>query len=174
VNTFEGLPDVPQSRFELNVNGGPGGILFNFNELCETPSTADTTFTAHSGAIVTSRPPLEVEGCARQIVGASLASRTIKVTRAGIAKVRLRCPARVSRCRDRLAIERASGVSTAARRFGRSQPFFIHSNRKKTIRVRLSRRVVRTLKRRHRLRVMVVGKNGRDRAKATLRLARRR
>ena len=55
INTFEFVPDLPQSYFELNLNGGSGGILNNFEDLCagskvsETDREFDATFTSHSG-----------------------------------------------------------------------------------------------------------------------------
>ena len=33
-NTFPGAPDVPLSRFTLNVNGGKGGLLLAAQDLC--------------------------------------------------------------------------------------------------------------------------------------------
>ena len=35
INTFEIVPDLPQSYFELNLNGGRNGILNNFDDLCK-------------------------------------------------------------------------------------------------------------------------------------------
>ena len=35
VNTFTGIPDLPLSRFELTVNGGPRGLLANAQDLCQ-------------------------------------------------------------------------------------------------------------------------------------------
>ena len=55
-NTFDFVPDVPQSYFELNINGGTDGILNNFDDLCtRRPTRArrqfDATFNGHNGAV---------------------------------------------------------------------------------------------------------------------------
>jgi hypothetical protein len=51
VNTFEGIPDVPLSRFELTIDGGKAGILVNYRALrCGEKLTGNGDFTGHSGA----------------------------------------------------------------------------------------------------------------------------
>ena len=47
LNTFDGLPDVPQARFELNINGGPNGILNAFSDLCTTKPLPIVDATLH-------------------------------------------------------------------------------------------------------------------------------
>ena len=54
-NTFDFVPDVPQSYFELKINGGNDGLLNNFYDLCDTPADSarrqvDATFNGHNGA----------------------------------------------------------------------------------------------------------------------------
>ena len=34
LNSFDSVPDLPISSFELKINGGANGILKNFNDLC--------------------------------------------------------------------------------------------------------------------------------------------
>ena len=66
INTFEAVPDLPQSYFELNLNGGSDGILNNFDDLCSAKNIDrqfDATFTSHSGKTVTTKPHLEIRGC---------------------------------------------------------------------------------------------------------------
>ena len=49
-NTFEGIPDVPLSRFELRLAGGEHGILVNNRRLrCGERARGDAAFTGHSG-----------------------------------------------------------------------------------------------------------------------------
>ena len=66
INTFESVPDVPQSYFELNINGGPDGILNNFDDLC-TGSDVDRRSTRRSRRTTarspTTKPRLEIRGC---------------------------------------------------------------------------------------------------------------
>jgi hypothetical protein len=63
VNTFDGVPDVPLTSFELRINGGRNGILKNFSSLCEKERRGEATFTAHSGKTFSDRPVLEAPPC---------------------------------------------------------------------------------------------------------------
>jgi hypothetical protein len=63
VNTFDGLPDVPVSQFELAIRGGSSGILKNYANLCEKRVLGEAAFTAHSGKTATSKPEIEVPAC---------------------------------------------------------------------------------------------------------------
>jgi hypothetical protein len=67
VNTFDNLPDLPVSSFELTISGGKNGILKNFVDLCKKDNKGDATFTAHSGKTFTDHPlietPLNTRGC---------------------------------------------------------------------------------------------------------------
>jgi hypothetical protein len=65
VNTFDGIPDLPLSRFELTVNGGDRGLLANAMDLC-LPSavrTAKAEITAHSGATANLTADFVPVGC---------------------------------------------------------------------------------------------------------------
>ena len=63
--TFTGLPDVPLSRFALNLDGGPTGAFLLASDLCATkaPPTVAATFAAQSGKQTAETKPLKVEGC---------------------------------------------------------------------------------------------------------------
>lgn len=79
VNTFEGIPDVPLSRFELTINGGAKGILLNISKLtCGAKLTGNADFTGQSGAKKAATGSFEVCGKI-----ASAASRSSKVATAG-------------------------------------------------------------------------------------------
>jgi hypothetical protein len=63
--TFTGLPDVPLTRFELNLAGGDTGVFQLSSDLCAAdpvPSVA-ASFAAHSGATAAETVPLAIEGC---------------------------------------------------------------------------------------------------------------
>jgi hypothetical protein len=65
LNIFDGIPDVPLSRFELKIAGGTGGLLRNKFDLCRgTPDvTAGASFLAHSGATSSGSVPFTILGC---------------------------------------------------------------------------------------------------------------
>src|SRR5439155_20790610 len=61
-NVFEGLPDIPISRFELDF--APGGLLSTSRDLCTAPApTFHAIFDAHSGAHQEGDVPATVDGC---------------------------------------------------------------------------------------------------------------
>jgi hypothetical protein len=65
-NTFDGLPDLPLSRFELTVNGGgTSGLLANAGNVCGTKlsKTARGEFLAHSGKTASVTANFAVVGC---------------------------------------------------------------------------------------------------------------
>src|SRR5204863_6789856 len=64
-NTFEGLPDLPVTRFELTLDGGPNALLKTLRDLCRAKANTQTsaTFTAQSGRTVTVNLRLPVAGC---------------------------------------------------------------------------------------------------------------
>ncbi len=59
--TFTGLPDVPLTRFQLDL----GGVFENRGDLCTpaAPPAVDATFAAHSGASATASKPVAIAGC---------------------------------------------------------------------------------------------------------------
>jgi hypothetical protein len=117
INTFEAVPDLPQSYFELNLNGGKSGILNNFDDLCRAKKIDrqfDATFTAHSGKRVTTKPHLEIRGCEESdLRAASLVGGAVKVSKKGVGKVKIRCK-RKKRCNGRLTVK-GKGVTAAGK-----------------------------------------------------------
>ncbi|HEV2814802.1 MAG TPA: hypothetical protein VGW10_16220 [Solirubrobacteraceae bacterium] len=64
VTTFEGIPDVPLSRFELRFLGGFEGLLVASRDLCQGEAPQVTArFTSHAGGESTVTVPTRIEGC---------------------------------------------------------------------------------------------------------------
>ena len=64
VNIFDNLPDTPLTNFELNLNGGTGGIIGTTRDLCTgAPGIADGAFVGHNGASTTATATMKVVGC---------------------------------------------------------------------------------------------------------------
>lgn len=85
--TFTGLPDVPLTRFELNLAGGDTGIFQLASDLCTAnpkPAVA-ASYAAQSGATAAETVLLAVEGC----TAPPTASARITRLRTGRPKVRL-------------------------------------------------------------------------------------
>jgi hypothetical protein len=163
LNIFPAVPDAAQSYFELNVNSGPTGALIAHKDLCKTRPLPrfEATFTSQSGKAVTSKPRLERAGCDASVSSLSLRSQRVRITRKGVAKIRLRCGSS-TRCRGRL---------TLARRYGRKS-YSIGARKSAKVRVKLSRKARRAVlrsRRGKRVRASVTVTGGR-RASATITL----
>jgi hypothetical protein len=62
--TFDGLPDIPISHFELQFSGGPGGLLFANRDLCTPPAPHFTgSFQSHAGEDRAFGRDAVVQGC---------------------------------------------------------------------------------------------------------------
>jgi hypothetical protein len=162
INTFEGLPDVPQAYFELSLNGGPNGILNNFDDLC-TAKTADrvydTTFSSHSGKTVTTHPKLEINGCEESdLRAASLSSQSVKVSKKGVAKVKVRCK-RAKKCTGRLTLR--------GKKVGGAGKISISGKKTGTVKVKFSKSEVKQLRKKKRLRAKATATIGTSKAAST-------
>jgi hypothetical protein len=62
-NTFEGVPDTPVSRFELQLGGGAKSLLVNTTNLCRARPRATVAFTAHNAKILDTTPMVRATGC---------------------------------------------------------------------------------------------------------------
>jgi hypothetical protein len=62
-STFNEVPDVPITSFELNLPQGPYSALAANGNLCKTKLVMPTEFVAHSGATIHQTTPITVTGC---------------------------------------------------------------------------------------------------------------
>jgi hypothetical protein len=62
VTTFDGLPDLPLSRFELTFPGGPTGLIRVLDNVCAPNVTFNADFTSQSGQKVSRTLPTKVTG----------------------------------------------------------------------------------------------------------------
>ena len=163
VNTFDNLPDVPQSQFQLSIKGGPGGILNNFYDACGVAKKHlqySYTFTGQNGATEKKTAYLEQEGCvSASSVGASIASRTVKVSSKGVGKLKLRCRASKS-CKGRVTVL-GKGVRA-------TNSFKVAAKKAKSIKLRFSKSEVRKIRRAKRLKVRATTTVGGKRARKSL------
>jgi hypothetical protein len=89
--TFTGLPDVPLTRFQLDLFGGEAGVFQLSSDLCSArpAPTVAATFAAHSGKSFAETAPLAIEGCTPP----PRASASITRLRSGKPTVRVRVAA---------------------------------------------------------------------------------
>lgn len=72
VNRFDGIPDVPISRFELDFTGGRNGTLVTSRDLCRGKvRKLSASFIGHNGATFKRSAPVGIQGC-KPIITASL------------------------------------------------------------------------------------------------------
>jgi hypothetical protein len=60
-NTFEFVPDVPFTKFVLQLKGGDKGLLQNTVNACAGKNKAEVKFGAHNGLVYTARPTLKAK-----------------------------------------------------------------------------------------------------------------
>ncbi len=60
---FGSIPDVPVSRFQLNLLGGKKGLLSNSESLCGTSKSATVKTTGQNAVQTTTRAKLQAVGC---------------------------------------------------------------------------------------------------------------
>jgi hypothetical protein len=154
LNTFDSVPDVPQSRFRLSVKGGADGILINQQDLCKAKKpTFDSTFTGQNGKTASAKPKLEVRGCASlraQSARLSILSRVVKVSKKRIAAVKLRCSkGKSNKCRGKLSLP-GLGSKSFSIKISKKK-----SSKTKTVKVKVKSKGFRRLRKKHKLRLKV-------------------
>jgi hypothetical protein len=61
--SFESVPDLPVSKFELNLPGGKGGLLVASKSLCAAPVKAEVKAVAHNGRVAHLNQVIKPAGC---------------------------------------------------------------------------------------------------------------
>jgi hypothetical protein len=114
VNTFEGIPDVPLSRFELTINGGAKGILLNVSKLtCGAKLTGNADFVGQSGVKKATTGPFEV--CGKITSAASKSSRKAASATARLSKGRIVLKVKGTKKVTALRVALPKGVSLGGR-----------------------------------------------------------
>jgi len=145
------IPDVPNSYFELNINGGQRGILNNWTDLCtSSPRAYDQRFTGQNGKTVDSKPILEVNGCDGGVSAASIKTGKVKIKNR-TANVKVSCKL-TTPCKGKLTL-RSSGKVRLSKKskkrsnvtFG-SKSFNIPSGKSRTVKVKITSKGMKALK----------------------------
>jgi hypothetical protein len=61
--SFESVPDLPVSKFELNLPGGKGGLLVASKDLCAAPVKAEVKAVAHNSRVANLNQVVKPAGC---------------------------------------------------------------------------------------------------------------
>jgi hypothetical protein len=146
---------VPQAYFELKIKGGPGGILNNFYNACGVAKKhrkIDYTFTGQNGKQVKKVSYLQQAGCvSASSLGASIATRMLKVNRKGVGKLKVRCRSS-KRCKGKISIK-AKGVTSAKK-------FAIKAKKAKVLKLKFSHKEVKKIFKKKRIKTRAKAKAG--------------
>ncbi|HEY2140886.1 MAG TPA: hypothetical protein VGG98_02350 [Solirubrobacteraceae bacterium] len=132
-SNFATLPDVPVSSVALDFPVGPHSALTAIGSLCTKPLVMPTTITAQSGAVIKQNTRISVSNCGVRVLGHRVSGHTLYL------KVQTFAAGRIS--------ARGADVVTASRRVSKAT--------RTTLKVRLSRRGLRALRRHHPLKLRV-------------------
>jgi hypothetical protein len=84
VTTFDNLPDVPISTFDLTINGGKHGILVVSNtNVCNATQHADADFGGQNGSVAELKTPFATS-CGLAVRSSSRSGSTLKVAVTGV------------------------------------------------------------------------------------------
>lgn len=100
-STFASIPDVPVTKFTLDLATGPNSALTAFGGLCARPLVMPTTMTAQNGAQIKQNTRISVSGCGVRIVSRRVRAHKlvlkVRAPSAGRASVRAKGLRRVSK-----------------------------------------------------------------------------
>ena len=74
-STFNAVPDVPITKFDLTLPRGPHSVLTANGSPCASPLKMPTTITGQNGAVVTQTTKITVSGCPKKRKGGKSKSR---------------------------------------------------------------------------------------------------
>jgi hypothetical protein len=154
VNYFDEVPDVPVSRFRLSFFGGRNGILLAAEDLCEEQSFGESSFTGHNGKKASYKIKLAIEGCPR-VARMAIKGRTVRVSRRGIARMKMRCP-KVRACDGEIELAAKALAKTSAKGTLGSGRVKVRRGKLGTVKVKLNRKTLRKLRKRRKLRVNAI------------------
>ncbi|MCW2951890.1 MAG: hypothetical protein JWQ48_1060 [Conexibacter sp.] len=63
ITTFDNIPDLALTRFQLAFHSGRLGVMSVVNNLCSPTPKISATFTGHSGRVTNQSHPIAVTGC---------------------------------------------------------------------------------------------------------------
>jgi hypothetical protein len=67
--SFEAVPDLPVTKFVLDMRGGKKGLIINSRDLCSRPSRVNAQLTGQNGLPYDIHPVLSAAGCAKGSAG---------------------------------------------------------------------------------------------------------
>ncbi len=87
VTTFDQIPDAPVSSFELNINGGKGGILVvsgDKADICTSTQIADQQIDGQSNKAADADVSIQTPACKTKIISKTVGKTTVKLKIGGL------------------------------------------------------------------------------------------
>jgi hypothetical protein len=87
VTTFDQIPDAPVSSFELNINGGKGGILVvsgDKADICKATQIADQQIDGQSNKQADADISIQTPSCPTKIISKTIGKTTVKLKIGGL------------------------------------------------------------------------------------------
>ena len=91
VTTFDNIPDAPVSSFELNINGGKGGILaVSDADICKATQIADQQVVGQSNKTANADISIQTPACPTKIISKTIGKTSVKLKIGGLGAGRSR------------------------------------------------------------------------------------
>ncbi len=122
VTTFDEIPDAPVSSFELNINGGKGGILaVSGADICKATQIADQQIDGQSNKAADADVYIQTPSCPTKIISKTVGKTTVKLKIGGLGAGKVTVTGRGIK-KTTKTIAKSTVATITAKRTGKSTP----------------------------------------------------
>jgi hypothetical protein len=122
VTTFDNIPDAPVSSFELNINGGKGGILaVSDADICKATQIADQQVAGQSNKRADADIYIQTPDCKTKIISKTIGKTTVKLKIGGLGAGKVTVTGRGIK-KTTKTITKSTVATITAKRTSKSKP----------------------------------------------------
>ncbi|HEX5925499.1 MAG TPA: hypothetical protein VFY45_16825, partial [Baekduia sp.] len=122
VTTFDNIPDAPVSSFELNINGGKGGILaVSDADICKATQIADQHIDGQSNKATDADVYIQTPSCPTKIISKTIGKTTVKLKIGGLGAGKVTVTGRGIK-KTTKTITKSTVATITVKRTGKSTP----------------------------------------------------
>ncbi len=122
VTTFDNIPDAPVSSFELNINGGKGGILaVSDADICKSTQIADQGIGGQNGKTSLADVYVQTPACKTKIISKTVGKTTVKLKIGGLGAGKVTVTGRGIK-KTTKTIAKSTVATITVKRTGKSAP----------------------------------------------------
>ena len=124
VTTFDEIPDAPVSSFELNINGGKGGILVvsgDKADICKSTQIADQGIAGQNGKTSLAGVFIQTPACKTKIISKKIGPTTVALKIGGLGAGKVTVTGRGIK-KTTKTITRSTVATVTAKRTGKTAP----------------------------------------------------